>query len=160
MKSKIATFTKNHTTVSNGKRATHGPSPPPRKSRVRMEHTVIMLTYSATKNVPNRRLEYSVWKPATNSVSASGKSKGARLVSASAVTPYITNGISSGMTYQRWCADCAATMPPKPVVPASMTTGTIESPIASSWEMICAVEGVEPSSGDFDCDAQPPSAMP
>src|SRR5882762_239028 len=46
--------------------------------------TVIMLVYSAMKNIANLKLEYSVWKPATSSDSASGRSKGTRFVSATA----------------------------------------------------------------------------
>ena len=41
-----------------------------------------MLAYSPIKNIANFMLEYSVWNPATSSVSASGRSKGARFVSA------------------------------------------------------------------------------
>ena len=41
-----------------------------------------MLAYSARKKNANRIPEYSVWKPATSSCSASGRSNGARLVSA------------------------------------------------------------------------------
>jgi hypothetical protein len=40
-----------------------------------------MLTYSARKNIANFIELYSVWKPPTSSDSASGRSKGARLVS-------------------------------------------------------------------------------
>ncbi|CNN40070.1 Uncharacterised protein [Mycobacterium tuberculosis] len=40
-----------------------------------------MFTYSASMNIANFSDEYSVWKPATSSPSASGKSNGARLVS-------------------------------------------------------------------------------
>jgi len=54
---------------------------PPRNSVVATAETLIMLTYSARKNIAQRRPEYSVWKPATSSPSASGRSKGARLVS-------------------------------------------------------------------------------
>ncbi len=43
-----------------------------------------MLVYSAMKNIANLKLEYSVWNPATSSDSASGRSKGTRLVSAMA----------------------------------------------------------------------------
>ena len=43
-----------------------------------------MFAYSAMKNMANLKLEYSVWNPATSSVSASGKSKGMRFVSAMA----------------------------------------------------------------------------
>src|SRR6266436_3876550 len=45
-----------------------------------------MLVYSAIKNIANLKLAYSVWKPATSSDSASGRSNGARLVSAMAAT--------------------------------------------------------------------------
>ena len=43
--------------------------------------TVAMLMYSARKNSANFSVEYSVWKPPTSSPSASGRSKGGRLVS-------------------------------------------------------------------------------
>ena len=57
---------------------------PPRNSTVAMQHTVIMLAYSAMKKEANFMLLYSVWKPATSSFSASGRSNGMRLVSANA----------------------------------------------------------------------------
>jgi len=55
---------------------------------VATQATVIMLAYSAMKKDANFMLLYSVWKPATSSFSASGRSNGMRLVSANAV---ITN---------------------------------------------------------------------
>ena len=57
---------------------------PPRNSSVAIALTVIMLAYSAMKNAANFMLLYSVWKPATSSFSASGRSNGTRLVSANA----------------------------------------------------------------------------
>src|SRR5271168_2466707 len=63
-----------------------GESQPPKNRIVARQDTVIMLVYSAMKNMANLKLEYSVWKPATSSDSASGKSKGTRLVSAMAAT--------------------------------------------------------------------------
>src|ERR1043166_8073214 len=57
---------------------------PPRNRTVVIEATVIMLAYSAMKNAANFMLLYSVWKPATSSVSASGRSNGMRFVSAKA----------------------------------------------------------------------------
>ena len=63
----------------------NGAFQPPRNSSVAMHETVIMLTYSAMKNSPKRRPEYSVWNPPTSSVSASTRSNGARFVSATAV---------------------------------------------------------------------------
>src|ERR1700676_3628482 len=53
---------------------------------VHRHETVIMLVYSAMKNIANLKLEYSVWKPATSSDSASGRSNGTRFVSAIAAT--------------------------------------------------------------------------
>jgi hypothetical protein len=43
--------------------------------------TVTMLMYSARKNIANFSELYSVWNPPTSSLSASGRSKGARLTS-------------------------------------------------------------------------------
>src|SRR5690242_15786794 len=57
---------------------------PPRNSVVQTADTVIMLMYSARKNIANLNDEYSVWKPPTSSDSASGRSNGARLVSPTA----------------------------------------------------------------------------
>ena len=59
----------------------HGARQPPRNSVAASAETVTMLTYSARKNSANFSDEYSVWKPPTSSLSASGRSKGARLVS-------------------------------------------------------------------------------
>ena len=44
-----------------------------------MPLTANMLPYSAMKMTSQRKPEYSVWKPATSSLSASAKSNGARL---------------------------------------------------------------------------------
>src|ERR1700754_972700 len=54
---------------------------PPRNNVVANADTVNMLTYSASMNIANLIDEYSVWNPPTSSPSASGRSKGARLVS-------------------------------------------------------------------------------
>ena len=44
-----------------------------------MPLTANMLAYSAMKKNDQRKPLYSVWKPATSSLSASARSKGARL---------------------------------------------------------------------------------
>src|SRR6266404_3151043 len=62
----------------------NGESQPPKKRIEHRQETVIMLVYSAMKNMANLKLAYSVWKPATSSDSASGRSNGTRLVSATA----------------------------------------------------------------------------
>ena len=55
---------------------------PPKNNTVATHDTKIMLPYSAKKKNANRMPLYSVKNPATNSLSASGKSNGVRLVSA------------------------------------------------------------------------------
>src|SRR6266516_8117138 len=77
-----------------------GRNQPPQKSVTAIADTVIMFAYSARKNRENLKPLYSVWNPATSSDSASGKSNGARLVSA---TPHIKNSrnpIGCRNTYQ------------------------------------------------------------
>src|SRR5689334_7778776 len=64
--------------------AGNGESQPPKNKMVHRQDTVIMLVYSAMKNMANIKLAYSVWNPATSSDSASGRSKATRLVSATA----------------------------------------------------------------------------
>src|SRR5262249_17407124 len=52
---------------------------PPRNISVAIPLTANMLPYSAMKITSQRKPEYSVWKPATSSLSASARSNGARL---------------------------------------------------------------------------------
>src|SRR5258706_1160648 len=76
-------LTKNQMNLSGS--GSHGPFQPPRNSVTAIEQIVRMFEYSPRKNSTNFMLEYSVWKPATSSASASGRSNGVRFVSASAV---------------------------------------------------------------------------
>src|ERR1700692_2151652 len=93
----------------------NGRSHPPSQSVTAMEDTAIMAEYSARKNKDQRKPLYSVWKPAVNSDSASGRSKGARLVSATMATAKIKNAIrprgKNLKTNQVSCAACACTIP-------------------------------------------------
>src|ERR1700760_3859743 len=61
-----------------------GGSQPPRKRIVVSEHISTMAAYSPSMNIMYSEEPYSTMKPATSSDSASGRSKGGRLVSASA----------------------------------------------------------------------------
>src|ERR1700760_3060894 len=61
-----------------------GGSQPPRKRIVVSEHISTMAAYSPSMNIMESDEPYSTMKPATSSDSASGRSKGGRLVSASA----------------------------------------------------------------------------
>src|ERR1700749_4568558 len=94
----------------------HGACQPPKNMVEASDETVNMLTYSASMNIANFSEEYSVWKPATSSPSASGKSNGARLVSPTIEIRYITNDGSSKNTYQT--RSCAATICDVDMVPA------------------------------------------
>src|SRR5215813_566339 len=72
-----------------------GGSQPPKNRIDIMAHISTMLTYSARKKSRNGVEEYSTAKPATSSDSASGRSNGGRLVSASAETKNTMNMGSS-----------------------------------------------------------------
>src|SRR5688500_14859096 len=64
---------------------------PPRNMMLAMPLTANMLPYSAMKMTSQRKPEYSVWKPATSSLSASARSNGARLQLAIAQVKYVQN---------------------------------------------------------------------
>src|SRR3954464_1216491 len=112
----LTTLNKNHSTGHQPVLSTllsiadrgQGARQPPRNSVVASAQTVVTLMYSARKNIANLIEAYSVWKPATSSVSASGRSNGARLVSPTIETRYMTNEGISGSAYQS--LDCAATI--------------------------------------------------
>src|SRR5919112_1934624 len=78
----------------------NGMSHPPKKSVVTMAQTVTTLAYSAMKKKENFMALYSVWYPAISSDSASGMSKGSRLVSAKPEIRNMKNERNSGRTYQ------------------------------------------------------------
>src|SRR3954469_7423061 len=86
----------------------HGARQPPRNNVVASAATVVTLMYSARKNMANLIEAYSVWNPATSSVSASGRANGARLVAPTIETRYMRNDGISGSAYHR--CDCAATI--------------------------------------------------
>src|SRR6516164_7073928 len=67
---------------------------PPIHRVIAIEETAIMAAYSPSMNKDQRRPLYSVWKPAVSSDSASGRSKGARLVSATMATAKMKKEIS------------------------------------------------------------------
>src|SRR5471030_147093 len=78
-----------------------GGSQPPRNRMAHMAHISTMERYSPRKKSRNGVEEYSTKKPATNSLSASTRSKGGRLVSASAETKKIGSmGNRREKTYQ------------------------------------------------------------
>jgi len=80
-----------------------GAQPPKKKIDV-INDNANMLPYSAKKNSAKAIDEYSMLYPATISASASGRSKGVRLVSAKAAIKKIMANGKQGTMYQT--ADC------------------------------------------------------
>src|SRR6476619_3158658 len=80
-----------------GQSGAYGPCQPPKNSVTASPESVIMLMYSAVWKRPQRMPEYSVWYPATISVSASGRSNGGREVSAIAAIMNTQRPTNCGM---------------------------------------------------------------
>src|SRR5712672_1003973 len=119
----------------------NGGSQPPRNRIVAIAHIVRMAMYSPRKNSRNGVDEYSTAKPATNSDSASTRSNGGRLVSASAEMKKITNIGSSGSQNQLNMPQLpiwASTMADRFSEPASSSTVMRTKPIETSYDTICA----------------------
>src|SRR3954471_11506792 len=103
----------------------NGGSQPPRNRIVAIAHMVPIATYSPRKNNRNGVEEYSTAKPATSSDSASTRSNGGRLVSASAEMKKITNIGSNGSQYQPNMPkrlSCASTIADRLSEPAQSST--------------------------------------
>ena len=76
-------------------------SQPPKKRVTIIAETVAMLEYSAIGNMENFIALYSVWYPAISSDSASGRSKGSRLVSAMIVTLFFGGWDIPGISWDQ-----------------------------------------------------------
>src|SRR5581483_767525 len=93
----------------------NGLNHPPSHSVTAIDETAIMAAYSARKKSDQRKPLYSVWNPATSSDSASGRSNGARFVSATIATAKTKRAISPKgknlkTNHAPW-ACCACTIP-------------------------------------------------
>src|SRR6478736_5188895 len=86
-------------TSVSGQIGTGGNQPPMNKIVV-IAHIVAIATYSPSMNIMYGVEPYSTMKPATSSDSASTRSNGGRLVSASAETKNTMNIGNSGSQYQ------------------------------------------------------------
>src|SRR5215475_72913 len=112
-----------------------GGSQPPRNKIVAMAHMVAMAMYSPRKNSRNGVEEYSTANPATSSDSASTRSNGGRLVSASADMKKMTNIGNSGSQYQLNRPNfpsCAATIADRFNEPAHSSTVIMTKPMETS----------------------------
>src|SRR3954463_11098757 len=140
-----------------------GGSQPPRNRIVAIAHMVAMAMYSPRKNSRNGVDEYSTAKPATSSDSASTRSNGGRLVSASAETKKITNIGNSGSQYQLnmpQLPSCASTIADRLSDPAHSRTVMMTKPMETSYETICAAERSDERNGYFEFDDHPAMITP
>src|SRR5512132_173546 len=156
---KIETSTKTFSTNQSGPSGAHGPCQPAKKIVTASAESVIRLMYSAVWKRPQRMPPYSVWKPATSSVSASGRSNGGRLVSAITAKKKTSIPASWGMKNQI-VAPCLLTMSTRLSDWPISTTPSTESASETSYETSCAHVRIDPSSEYFDSDAQPPTIAP
>ena len=87
--------------INGGKKFENvGPSHPPKKNVAVIAHMLNIFIYSAKKNIANLNPEYSVWKPPTNSCSASTRSNGALFTSAIEATKNIAKATNWGNIFQ------------------------------------------------------------
>src|SRR5215813_13160447 len=127
----------NHTTPGIQMNGTtgNGGSQPPRKRIVAIAHMVAIATYSPSMNIMYGVEPYSTMKPATSSDSASTRSNGGRLVSASDETKNTTNIGSSGSQYQPKMPNrvfCASTIAVRFNEPAQSSTVIMTKPMETS----------------------------
>src|SRR5262245_23999560 len=102
-------------------------------------------------------------KPATSSDSASTRSNGGRLVSASAEMKNTMNIGNSGSQYQPSRPQrvfCASTMSVSRSEPTQSSTVMITKPIETSYDTIWAAERSAARNGYFEFDAQPAIIAP
>src|SRR4051794_31954299 len=156
---KIETSTKTLSRNHSGPSGAHGPCQPAKNNVTASADSVIMLTYSAVWNRPQRMPLYSVWYPATSSVSASGRSNGGRLVSAITAKKKTSIPASCGMKNQI-VAPCLLTMSTRLSDWPIRTTPSTERASDTSYDTSCAHVRIAPSSEYFDSEAQPPRIAP
>src|SRR3954468_1339888 len=135
-----------------------GGSQPPRNRIEVIADIRIMFAYSPRKNRPKIMAPYSTWKPPTISLSPSGRSNGARLVSASVEMKKTTNIGNSGRKNQT--RSCAMTMSLRFSDPAQSRTVTMTKPKLTSYDTICAAERSAPRKAYLELLAQPAMTMP
>src|ERR1700674_5900134 len=130
-------LSENHTTpgtqVKGGKGS--GGSQPPMNRIVHIAHMVAMATYSPSMNIMYGLEPYSTMNPATSSDSASTRSNGGRLVSASAEMKKITIIGNSGSQHQPskpHLLFCASTMAVRLSEPTHSSTVMMTKPMETS----------------------------
>src|SRR5215212_8945201 len=140
-----------------------GGSQPPKNMIAASAHIVVIATYSPSMNIMYGVEPYSTMKPATSSDSASTRSNGGRLVSASAEMKKMMNIGNSGSQYQPSSPKrvfCASTMSVMRNEPTHSSTVMITKPIETSYDTIWAAERSAARNGYFEFDAQPAMITP
>jgi len=117
-----------------------------------------MLQYSARKKIAKAKPEYSTLYPATNSASASGKSKGVLFVSAKAEIKNIIAEGKNGIINQ--IDLCASTISTKFKEPEHIIKGMIERYKETSYEIIWADERNAPKKAYLELLDQPEKITP
>jgi hypothetical protein len=115
---------------------------PPKKTITERNDMTIMELYSARKNNANPILEYSTLNPETSSDSASGKSKGALLVSAKILIKNIKNKGNRGIIKNT--NDWNLTICIKFKEPTHNKIVIKINPKDTSYDIICAAERSAP----------------
>src|SRR5579871_2942623 len=136
-----------------------GGNQPPKNKMVHIAHISTTLTYSPRKKSKNGVDEYSTKNPATSSASASTRSNGGRLVSASAETKKI-GSIGNRIEKANQPCSCARTMADRFSEPANSSTVMITKPIETSYDTIWAAARIAERNGYFEFEAQPAMMMP
>src|ERR1700679_3598136 len=133
MKTKKTIFSRNQKMPGSHLKGTmfSGGNQPPRNNIEHIAHISTMERYSPRKKSRNGVEEYSTKKPATSSDSASTRSKGGRLVSASADTKKI-GSIGNRIVKANQRCSCARTMSERLSEPAKSSTVTITKPMETS----------------------------
>src|SRR3954453_3458492 len=126
-------------------------------------HIVMMATYSPSMNIMYGVEPYSTMNPATSSDSASTRSNGGRLVSASAEmknTMNIGNNPSQSQPSSPHWVFCASTMSVMRSEPTQSSTVMMTKPMETSYDTICAAERSAARKGYLEFDAQPAMIPP
>jgi hypothetical protein len=137
----------------------NGDNQPPKKNITIIVAINNILLYSPKKNIAKIIDEYSTLYPATNSASASGKSNGARFVSANIEIKNIMAQGNKGKT-NHTVRSCAAIISVKFKEPASKITGKIKRPKETSYEIICAADLRAPRKAYLELLAHPAIMIP
>jgi hypothetical protein len=132
---------------------------PPKKKITNKQLINKMLAYSPRKNAAKRKAEYSTLYPATNSASASGKSNGARLVSAKIDIKKIIPKGNKGKINQivSFCTSIISLILREF---ENKIIGKIIRLIDTSYEIICDTDLKQPIKAYLELLAQPDNKIP